>query len=90
MDVLITLGTYSAYLYGMVLIIAGYPELLSMKERMERVMEHAHFFDTSAVLITIILLGKFLENYSKSKTIKKLTELSSLRITQAVLFIPKE
>lgn len=35
-------------------------------------------FEVSAVLITIILLGKLLENLSKKKTVDKLSQLASL------------
>jgi cation transport ATPase len=37
-----------------------------------QIMEHAHNFEISAALITIILLGKYIETLSKQKTVQKL------------------
>jgi Cu+-exporting ATPase len=47
-------------------------------------------FEISSALITIILLGKFLETLSKKKTVEKLTQLASLKITKATLIQPDE
>lgn len=46
-----------------------------------RIEEHAHNFEISTALITIILLGKYLESYSKKKTVDKLSQLASLKVT---------
>lgn len=87
MDVLIVLGTTAAWLYGIVMIGVGYSneedhddEMFSMQ-----VKEHAHNFEISAALITIILLGKYIETISKKKTLDKLSELASLKVTKAHL-----
>ena len=37
------------------------------------IQEHAHNFEISAALITIILLGKYIETISKKKTLDKLS-----------------
>lgn len=47
-------------------------------------------FEISSSLITIILLGKFLEALSKKKTVDKLAQLASLKITKAILIEPDE
>lgn len=65
MDVLIALGSTAAYLYSL-------PILLGL------VQGHV-YFETSAMIITLIKVGKFLEIQAKGKTsqaIKKLLELS--------------
>lgn len=49
------------------------------------VHEHAHNFEISSTLITVILFGKCLEAYTKKQTVDKLTELASLNVTKAVL-----
>lgn len=74
MDVLIVLGTTAAWGYGIALLIVGYDEGHMHDEKMYamQVKEHAHNFEISSVLITIILLGKFLETISKKKTVDKL------------------
>jgi cation transport ATPase len=75
MDVLIALGTSAAWLYAFVLVIVGYDEKDMMDKHMykDMILMHAHNFEISSVLITIILLGKFLENISKKKTVDKLS-----------------
>ncbi len=71
MDSLIAIGTSSALLYGIYAtykIKTGYPQFT----------EHL-YFETAGVIITLILLGKYLESVSKGKTssaIKKLIGLS--------------
>jgi len=64
MDVLVVLGTSAAYFFSVYSLFSGSDVL---------------YFETSAMLITIILLGKYWEDISKRKTsgaIKKLMELS--------------
>jgi cation transport ATPase len=48
-------------------------------------MEHAHNFEISAALITIILLGKLIEILSKKKTVDQLSQLASMKVTKANL-----
>ena len=50
-----------------------------------QVMEHAHNFEISSALITIILLGKYIEQLSKKKTVDKLSQLASLKVSKAYL-----
>ncbi|MFH1864061.1 MAG: heavy metal translocating P-type ATPase [bacterium] len=64
MDTLIVIGTYSAFFYS-VLTVFGFGDMV--------------YFDTAAVIITLILLGRYLEVKAKSHTseaIKKLLGLS--------------
>jgi cation transport ATPase len=46
---------------------------------------HAHNFEISSTLITVILLGKLLESISKKQTVDKLSQLASLKVTKAML-----
>jgi P-type Cu+ transporter len=91
MDVLVVMGTTSAWLYGIVMICVGYDEefydMLSIDPKMVemQIMEHAHNFEISAALITIILLGKLIETISKKKTVDQLAQLASLKVTKANL-----
>lgn len=65
MDTLVSLGTSAAYFYSVYLMIKGHAE-------------HT-YFETSAVLITVILLGRFMEARAKlnaSDSIKKLMNLA--------------
>lgn len=86
MDVLIVISTTAAYLYGLILLFIGYSE-----EEMESdgfamlVLRNCHNWETSAILIVIIVLGKYLEAFSKMKTVSKLSDLASLKVTKANL-----
>ena len=74
MDVLVALGTSAAYFYSLyeAFKTIGNPGY----------MPHL-YFETSAVLITLILLGKYLETRSKSQTTNALSELLSLQAKEA-------
>jgi Cu+-exporting ATPase len=55
MDVLVALGTTMAYVFSLVVTLAG--------------LEHLHvYFEASAAVITLVLLGKLLEARAKAKT----------------------
>jgi len=72
MDVLIALGISAAYFYSVFSLFFIDP--------------HAHaFFDSSAMLITFILLGKMLEARAKGKTGQALQKLLSLQADRARL-----
>ncbi|TYB33603.1 MAG: copper-translocating P-type ATPase [Flexistipes sinusarabici] len=62
MDVLVAMGTSAAYFYSVYNIFAG-----------------GHlYFETSAILITLILLGKYLEARAKEKTSDAIEKLMNL------------
>ena len=72
MDVLVVLGTTSAWAYGLILIFVGdhaygtNPHMETVEHHSRHsVHEHAHNFEIAATLITVILFGKFLESVSK-------------------------
>ncbi|GMH68335.1 hypothetical protein TrST_g1650 [Triparma strigata] len=71
MDVLICLGTTASYFYACLMVI-----LAASSGKMNM---GSHFFETSAVLISFVLLGKYLQavaTRSTSKAIDKLCELT--------------
>jgi P-type Cu+ transporter len=71
MNTLVAVGTGSAYIYSLIAVL--FPELLGLAGGMPHV-----YFDTSATIITLILLGKLLEATAKSRAsdaIKKLLGL---------------
>ncbi|KAJ6943458.1 hypothetical protein NC652_009048 [Populus alba x Populus x berolinensis] len=76
MDVLIALGTNAAYFYSVysVLRAAGSPDF-----------EGTDFFETSSMLISIILLGKYLEVMAKGKTSEAIAKLMDLGPETAIL-----
>ena len=76
MHTLIALGTSVAYGYSVavVFIWALSPETLSV-----RGMESSVYFETSAIIITLILLGRFLEARAKVQTSQAIRRLMELR-----------
>lgn len=74
MDVLVALGTSAAYFYSLFETIKWIVE--------PQVTPHL-YFETSAVLITLILLGKYLEARAKSQTTNALSALLDLQAKEA-------
>jgi P-type Cu+ transporter len=87
MDVLVALGTTAAWGYGFAGIFVGYTneEILDKEMFRMTVESHSHNFEISSALIMIIMLGKYLEAHSKKKTVDKLSQLASLKVTKANL-----
>ena len=78
MDSLVAIGTGSAFLYSLIMtiLIPSHPEYA-----------HNLYFESAAVVVTLVMLGKFMESRSKGKTseaIQKLMQLApdtAIRIT---------
>ncbi|WP_427338130.1 copper-translocating P-type ATPase [Caloranaerobacter sp. DY30410] len=68
MDVLVALGTSSAYFYSLYNLIVGVKE---------------YYFEASAVIITLILLGKMLEAIAKGRTSEAIKKLMNLQAKTA-------
>lgn len=74
MDVLVALGTSAAYFYSVIegirdYLTAGYSPSL--------------YFETSAILITLILVGKLFEDLAKGRTTQAITKLLNLKAKEA-------
>lgn len=76
MDVLVALGTNAAYFYSVYVVI---------KALASRSFQGQDFFETSAMLISFILLGKYLEVMAKGKTSDALAKLIDLAPETAFL-----
>lgn len=76
MDVLVAMGTSAAYFYGIFAMIYGI---------FEPAFEVTVFFETSALLITFIVLGKYLEARAKGQTSEAIKKLLSLQAKTANL-----
>lgn len=77
MDSLIAIGTGSAIVYGLFAIYkiaSGHTHYV-----------HELYFESAAVIITLITLGKFLENISKGKTSDAIKKLIGLRPKTALV-----
>ena len=71
MDVLIAMGTTAAYLYSIYNLLVGI---------------HEYYFEASATIITLILLGKTFEAVAKGKTSEAIKKLMGLQPKTAVIF----
>lgn len=71
MDVLVSLGTSAAYFYSVYLVLTG--------------SSHGLYFETSAVLITLILLGKLFEARAKGRSSDAIQKLMKLQPQIAVV-----
>lgn len=69
MDVLVALGTNAAYFYSVYVMI---------KALTSETFEGTDSFETSSMLISFILLGKYLEVVAKGKTSDALAKLTDL------------
>ncbi|NTV98838.1 MAG: cation-translocating P-type ATPase, partial [Chlorobiaceae bacterium] len=72
MDLLVALGSLAAYSYSLAAIFLG----------------GEVFFDTSAMIVTFILLGRFLETGSRLKAGNTINELLELQPREAILISP--
>jgi Cu+-exporting ATPase len=68
MDVLVALGTSAAYFFSIANMLTGNPHL---------------YFETSAILITLIILGKLLEATAKGRTSEAIKALMGLQAKTA-------
>ncbi|MFD2637929.1 heavy metal translocating P-type ATPase [Piscibacillus salipiscarius] len=76
MDVLVALGTSAAYLYSVVQTLLWQTGTI----------EHAElYFETSAILITLIILGKYFEALAKGRTTAAITNLLKLQAKEATV-----
>ena len=75
MDVLVALGSTVAYLYSVVVATALTLGTIGLGEHV--------YFETAALIITLIKLGKLLEARAKGETSQAIRELMGLRPSQA-------
>jgi Cu+-exporting ATPase len=81
MDVLIAIGITASYSYAVILIV------LSIVTGNDS--HGAEFFETSAVLISFVLLGRWLQLLAVRRTSDALTKLMNLAVKRATLVIPR-
>ena len=78
MDTLVALGTGSAFLYSLVMTvgIANNPS-------------HAHslYYESAAVVVTLVMVGKYMEQKSKGKTTEAVKKLMELTPDTALLLV---
>ncbi len=67
MDTLVALGSFAAFAYSLVILIVGGEHLI-----------HNLYFESAAMILTLITVGKLLEAKSKGKTLEALNGLMKL------------
>ncbi len=75
MDVLVVMGSTVAYLYSVTVLIANTFELTNVGEHV--------YFETSAMIITLILAGKWIEAKAQRRTSTALRKLMGLHASTA-------
>lgn len=75
MDVLVALGTTASYFYAVYETLEG---------------QSGHFFETSAVLLSFVLLGKWMNALAVTRTSQALTKLMKLQSKRAIRVTPKK
>lgn len=75
MDSLVAIGTGSAFLYSLVMTISipSHPE-----------NAHNLYYESAAVVVTLVMLGKFMESRSKGKTSEAIQKLMQLAPDTAI------
>ncbi len=79
MDTLVALGSSAAFLYGIFVVIMTINATLKGNADAIHHYSHQLYFESSAMILTLVTVGKFLESRSKGKTsdaLAKLVELS--------------
>ena len=74
MDVLIFIGSTAAFIYSLIGTFIGEPNMI--------------FYETSATIITLVLLGNWLEHRAVEQTTTAIGELSKLQETKAKKVMP--
>jgi P-type Cu+ transporter len=73
MDTLIALGTSSAYFYSLLVVLG--------------VLQGAVYFDSAALIISIILLGRWFEARAKGRTSEAIKKLAGLQAKTATIIL---
>lgn len=79
MDTLIAFGTTAAFLFSLVMTL--------FPEKFMQFGVEGHYFDVSAVVITLILLGKYFEAAAKGKTGNAIKKLLGLQAKTARIIV---
>lgn len=77
MDSLVAIGTGSAFLYGIYATVQIYLGNFAYAQSL--------YFESAAVVITLVMLGKYLEAVSKGKTSEAIRKLLNLRPKTAIV-----
>ena len=77
MDSLVAIGTGSAFVYSLVMTL-GIPA--------DHMKAHQLYYESAAVVVTLVMLGKYMESRSKGKTSEAIRKLMELAPDTALLY----
>ena len=84
MDSLISIGSCASYLYGIASIILIAVGKATNNEELVNSYSHL-YFDSSAMILVLVSIGKALESRSKLKTLDAITKLMKLAPQEAII-----
>ncbi|MCR5686632.1 MAG: copper-translocating P-type ATPase [Lachnospiraceae bacterium] len=82
MDALVSLGTLAAFIYSAAVSVIN---LVYYKGAEEYIGETDLYFESAAMILTLILIGRFLEDLVKGRTTNAIQDLSDLSPTTALI-----
>ena len=86
MDSLVAIGSFASLIYGIVAIFLMAYGLGHGDFSLIEKYQHSFYFDSAAMILTFVSLGKYLEKCSKKKTTKAIEELMDLAPKKALLW----
>lgn len=85
MDTLVTLGAGASYIYSLYALFAMTNAMVKMDHTAVSSYMHEFYFESAAMILTLITLGKLLEAISKGKTTDALKGLMQLAPKRAIV-----
>ncbi|MBO5866509.1 MAG: heavy metal translocating P-type ATPase, partial [Clostridia bacterium] len=87
MDSLIAVGSAAGAIYGVIIMFMVGSAIGRGDMAMVEMYHHQLYFESSAMILALVNLGKYLENISKRKTGNALTKLKNLAPQSAILLV---
>lgn len=87
MDTLVAIGSGASYIYSVYALFAMTDAQLNGNSQLVMSYMHEFYFESAAMILTLITVGKMLEAYSKGKTTNAIKSLLALAPKTATLLI---
>ena len=85
MDSLVAIGSIAAVLYGLISAYSVYFGKATNINHKDNIMDKDYYFDCAGTILTLITIGKYLEERSKGKTGDAISKLINLSPKTAIL-----
>ena len=85
MDVLVSMGSLASFLYSLYALIAMSEAMRIGDIERSHMLGHEFYFESAAMILTLITVGKMLEAYSKGKTTNAIKSLMDLAPKTAIV-----